>query len=292
MSDAVSGGTSPSNAEQAEFWEDRASSWLDAEEQTERVIGSFGHEAIDLLAPRPGERILDVGCGSGPTTVRLAELVGPDGSVVGVDISAAMIEAARARAAASGLGNVELRVADAQVDDLGDATFDAAFSRFGVMFFADPPAAFANVLRALRPGGRIAFVAWQALTANEWMFVPGAAAVSVTGVIPPMPAPGEPGPFSMADEGVAASILEAAGFVDIVVAGHDDVVRVPESELETMVELAVGLGPVQRSLDGVDDEETIGRIIGAVREAIMGKIVDGEVRMAAATWLVTARRPG
>ena len=292
MSDAVTGDARGGNAAQADFWEERAPSWLEAEQHTEMVSGHLGAVALDALAPRPGERVLDIGCGSGPTTIDLARRVDPDGSVLGVDISATMIEAARKRAEAAGVRNVDFRRADAQVDDLGDAVFDAAFSRFGVVFFADPPVAFANVLRALRPGGRLAFVCWQELTSNEWMFIPGAAAVSVTGVIPPMPAPGEPGPFSLADEGAARSILELAGFVDVTVEPVDDMVVLPADQIDSLVRLAISVGPVRMALQGTDDEATGGRIVEAVRKAIEDRIEDGEVRLGASTWVVTARRPG
>jgi SAM-dependent methyltransferase len=279
------------NREQAEFWEDRAASWIAGETHSEMVNGRFGQRAMERLEAFPGERILDIGCGSGPTAVELARRVAPEGSVLGVDIAETMIQAAKARAEAEGIGNIEFRVADAQVDDLGDAAFDAAFSRFGVMFFSDPAVAFANILRSLRPGGRLAFACWQDLVANEWMFVPGAAVVSVTGVVPPMPAPGEPGPFSLAPEGRAESLLATAGFTEIVVEPCVETLAFPENEMDAFIDMSSKLGPVHQALKDADDGER-SRVLSAVRTALEDKVVDGELRLGASTWVITALRPG
>jgi len=170
----------------------------------------------------PGQKVVDLGCGSGTTTLELAARVGPGGEVAGVDISAEMLARGRERAARAGTGNIEFVHADVQVHDLGEARFDAAYLRFGVMFFADPAAAFANVRRALRPGAALSFVCWQSVFDNEWMLIPGAAVASVTGSLPPMPGPGEPGPFSLADPGRVRAVLEAAGFGSVAVEPHGD----------------------------------------------------------------------
>ncbi|TFG97014.1 MAG: class I SAM-dependent methyltransferase, partial [Myxococcales bacterium] len=132
-------------------------------------IAPLGVAAMEQARPAPGESVLDIGCGCGQTSVQLKERVGPKGSVLGVDISTPMLERARARAA--GLPNLRFTNADAQTHSF-DERFDLAFSRFGVMFFADPVAAFANVHRALRPGGRVAVVCWQGIDRNPWLLVP------------------------------------------------------------------------------------------------------------------------
>src|SRR4051794_39838728 len=126
------------NEEQAEYWEERTPSWIEVEDWTGLVSGPFGALTIDALHPEPGWRVLDVGCGTGPTTVALAGRVAPGGSVLGVDIAPSMIDAARARADREGAGNAEFRVGDAQSDDFGTGAYDAVFSQLGVMFFADP----------------------------------------------------------------------------------------------------------------------------------------------------------
>jgi SAM-dependent methyltransferase len=209
------------NVEQAEFWSQLAPTWLEFEDQLERVGGPPGELAMARLELLPGQRVLDPGCGSGRTTLELAARVGPGGEVVGVDISAGMLARARERAARSGTGNVEFVYADVQVHESGEARFDAAYSRFGVMFFVDPVAAFANIRKALWPGAVLSFVCWQSVFDNEWMLIPGAAVAGVTGSLPPMPGPDEPGPFSLADPGRVHAVLVAAGFGSVTVAPHD-----------------------------------------------------------------------
>jgi SAM-dependent methyltransferase len=205
------------NTGQAEFWSELAPTWLAPEDQLEEVGGPPGTLAMDRLGLLPGQRVVDLGCGPGRTTLELAARVGPGGQAVGVDISAEMLAGGRERAARLGAGNVEFVHADAQMHDFGQARFDAAYSRFGVMFFSDPVAAFANVRRALRPGAALSFVCWQGVVDNEWMLIPGAAAAEVTGTLPPMPGPDEPGPFSLADPARVRAVLGAAGFGSIAV---------------------------------------------------------------------------
>jgi len=137
------------NIEQAEFWSQVAPTWLEQEEQLEMAAGLPGQQAMDRLKLLPGQRVLDLGCGSGRTTLELASAVGPSGRVVGLDIAAEMLTRAQKRAAQAGAGNIKFLHADVQVHDFGTDRFDAAYSRFGVMFFADPAAAFGNVLRML-----------------------------------------------------------------------------------------------------------------------------------------------
>ncbi|HET7524158.1 MAG TPA: class I SAM-dependent methyltransferase, partial [Acidimicrobiales bacterium] len=140
------------NTEQAEYWESRASSWMSLESHHEQVIGEAGRMAMDRLDPQPGQIVVDLGCGTGQTTLELARRVLPGGRAVGFDISAPLLERAREHAAGAGVDNVELQHADVQSSDIGTARFDGAFSRFGVMFFADPVAAFSNIHGALKPG--------------------------------------------------------------------------------------------------------------------------------------------
>jgi SAM-dependent methyltransferase len=162
----------------------------------------------------PGQSVLDVGCGCGQTLLQLADLVGPSGRVVGVDISPPMLARARERAAAR--PEISLVEADAQSYPLPPASFDAVYSRFGVMFFEDPRAAFANLSAALRPGGRLAFVCWQAIERNPWAAIPLAAVQRLQPTATPRAPPaGPPGPFSFADPDHVRAILSAAGFASI-----------------------------------------------------------------------------
>jgi len=274
------------NNEQAEFWSQLAPTWLENEDRIEQVGALPGELAMDRLGVAPGQRVVDLGCGSGRTTLELAARVGPSGNVVGVDISAEML--ARGRERAAGLGNVEFVHADVQVYDLGEARFDAAYSRFGVMFFADPVAAFANVRRALRPGGVLSFVCWQGVFDNEWMLVPGAAVAGVTGSLPPMPGPDEPGPFALADPGRVHAVLGAAGFGSVEVVPHADQVVISEDGISEAVTASVQVGGVREALREADDQ-TRQRALAAIDEALRARLQAGEVRLSRGVLLVTGR---
>lgn len=275
------------NTEQAEFWASRAPSWISLESHHDQIIGEAGLLAMDRLEPEPGQHIVDLGCGTGQTTVELARRVGPDGSVVGFDIATAMLERARENAAAAGVGNVSFEHADVQSSDIGNGRFDGAFSRFGVMFFADPVRAFTNVKRALKPGGRLSFACWQAVTSNEWMLLPGMAAVSVLGAMPEMPAPDAPGPFSLADPDRTRKILESAGFHGVDIAAKEDMMSTPEERIPTFVDSALRVGAVQRMLQDADPD-TFERVRSAIDDAVRSKMQDGQVLLSRAIFLVRA----
>lgn len=275
------------NTEQAEFWESRAPSWMSLESHHERVIGEAGRLAMDRLEPHPGQIVVDLGCGTGQTTVELARRVLPGGRAVGFDISAALLERARENAAGAGVDNVELQHADVQSSDIGTARFDGGFSRFGVMFFADPVAAFGNVQGALKPGGVLSFACWQAVTSNEWMLVPAMAAVSVLGTLPEMPGPDAPGPFSLADADRTRKILESAGFHDVDIAGHSDTMRMPEETVASWAESTMKVGAVQRMLED-KDAETAERVRVAINEELSSRVRDGELALSRAYFLVRA----
>jgi SAM-dependent methyltransferase len=272
------------NIEQAEFWSQLAPVWLDLEDRLEEVGGPPGQLAVDRLDLLPGQRVVDLGCGSGRTTLELASRVGPDGEVLGVDIAAEML--ARGRERAAGAGNIEFLHADVQVHDLGQARFDAAYSRFGVMFFTDPVAAFANVRTALRPGGMLSFVCWQGVFDNEWMLVPGAAVASVTGSLPPMPGPDEPGPFSLADPDRVRAVLDAAGFESLAIEPHADHVVISEARIPEVALTSIRVGGVREALREADDQ-TRERALAAIEEALRARLQDGEVRVSRGVLLVT-----
>jgi len=276
------------NIEQAEFWEQRAPEWLELESRLEQVGGLPGELAMDRLDLRPGQRVVDLGCGGGRTTLELAARVGPGGEVVGVDISAGMLAAGRERAARLGTGNVEFVHADVQVHDLGGARFDAAYSRFGVMFFTDPVAAFANVRRALRRGAALSFACWQSVFDNEWMLIPGAAVAAVTGSLPPMPGPGEPGPFSLADPDRVRAVLGAAGFGSVVVTPHADQIVISEAGIPEAASASVRTGAAREALRDAD-EQTRERALAAIEEALRARLQDGQVRASRGVLLVTGR---
>lgn len=275
------------NEEQSQFWQELAPGWLASVVHTELVSGPFGVAAMEALHLVPGQRVLDVGCGDGSTTLELARRVAPGGDAVGIDIAPAMLDAARRSAEVQGVDNASFVVADAQTESLGESRFDAAFSRFGVMFFADPVAAFANIRASVRRGGVLAFACWDNLFANEWMFLPGSAVVQVTGSLPPMPGPEAPGPFSLADPDRVTAVLGDAGFSNVTVTAHTQPIEVPEAEVESIVSLSSRVGPVREALRNADADITA-RITDAVRAALMARVEHGQLRMSAAALIVRA----
>lgn len=274
------------NTEQAEFWSELAPTWVELDQRLERVGGPPAQRALAKLELRPGQRVIDIGCGSGLSTVELAARVAPDGSALGVDIAEGMLEGARRRIAEQGVANAEFLCADVQVHDLGEATFDAAFSRFGVMFFKDPVAAFANVRRALRPGGQLVFVCWQTVFDNEWMLVPGMAAMGVLGAMP-LPGPDEPGPFSLADPERIRSVLGSADFSSIEVEPHNDVVVYAEDAVPEQVDVSMKVGATREALREAPADKA-DEVRGAIEAAFREKVEGGELRLSRGVNVVRA----
>ncbi|MGE0422645.1 MAG: class I SAM-dependent methyltransferase, partial [Reyranellaceae bacterium] len=181
------------NTHQGANWNGQSGGrWLAHQARLDARLAVFGQAAIEAAAPAAGERVLDVGCGAGASSLALAARVGAGGHVLGVDISEPLI--ARARALAPRDTTALFRVADASSAELPEAAFDILFSRFGVMFFGDPTGAFAHMRRALQPGGRVAFVCWRGAAENDWVRLPMGA---IKGIVPPTapPDPEAPGPF-------------------------------------------------------------------------------------------------
>ena len=272
-----------------EFWDQRAEAWVRRADSLDSLSDAYGIPAMDALGIEPGERILEIGCGPGATAIKLADRVGPSGEIVAVDISPAMIAAAIRRATASGVTNVRFEAADAQTGDLG-GPFDAAYSRFGVMFFVDPPAAFANIGRALRAGGRFACAVWSPLADNPWMFVPTLAAGPVLGAELSIPGPGEPGPFSLADAEHVRTLLDGAGFVDVTIDPVAGSRLVTDATADDDIRMLFEVGPLGAAFAGADEAQR-GAAIDAVRAAIEPFREDGGWRLPGSALKVTARRP-
>lgn len=207
--------TAPENADQARSWNEAVGlKWTRHQQKLDRLMSEVRDALLARAAARPGERVLDVGCGSGETTMAFARAVGPDGTATGADISDTLLALARQRSKEMGAdtGHVSFLNADVQIYPFADASFDLVASRFGVMFFADPRAAFANLTRATRPGGRIHFAAWAPPADNPWFSQAAAAAVAQLGQ-PAPDVPGAPGPFAFADSARVLGLLSDAGFV-------------------------------------------------------------------------------
>lgn len=273
------------NAAQIEHWNAEAGQvWATFQEQIDRTIEPFGRVGMAALAPKPGERVIDIGCGCGQTTVELATRVGASGAVTGVDISAPMLAVARGRAIPDGAARPEFRQIDAQTGDLGGSAFDAMFSRFGVMFFSEPAAAFANIRKALRASGRLAFVCWRPLAENDWMRVPMEAARPL---LPPMPPadPTAPGPFAFADPDRLRKLLGEGGFKGVTIDRFDDAIGGPD--VDRTLDLSLRMGPLGRAL-----REHPGRapeVTEAVRRVLSDRATPSGVRLAAAIWVVRAQ---
>ncbi|WP_337188688.1 methyltransferase domain-containing protein [Phenylobacterium sp.] len=274
------------NAQQTAYWNEQAGpTWAAMQSPMDRQLEPLGRRVMAALALQPGERILDVGCGAGATTLALADAVAPGGSVLGVDISTPLLDVARGRSA--GRPEVAFLQADAQTHPLEAAGFDAVFSRFGVMFFADPPRAFANLRRALRPGGRLGFVCWRAPAENPAFTLPMA---SVQHLLPPPqpPEPGAPGPFAFADPQRVRSILDSAGFADAAIAPHDE--KIGAGDLDASLEVALKIGVLGGALR--ERPEMREAVVDAVRAALAAHEGPKGVKLDSATWIVTARNPG
>ena len=272
-----------------DFWDRRADAWERRADALNSFSDAYGIAAMDALDVKPGERVLDLGCGPGTTAIELANRVAPDGEVVGLDISPAMVAAAERRAAAAGVTNVRFAAVNAQTGNLGDE-FDAAYSRFGVMFFTDPFAAFANIGRSLRAGGRLACAVWGPITDNPWMFVPTMGAGPVLKAEMTIPGPNEPGPFSLADSDHVRKILNDSGFVDIAVDPVDSSRLISAASADTDVRTLLEVGPLGDAYEKAD-ESMRQEAVDAVLAAIEPYRAEDGWRLPGAARTVTARRP-
>lgn len=272
------------NAEMDELWNGPASrAWVDTPDRYDRTLEGFLPVVLEAAALEPGDRVLDVGCGSGALARAAYDRVSPGGAVTGVDISAPLVSLARELSP-----GVEVVQADAQVHDLGTGAFDVLVSRFGVMFFDDPVAAFANLRRAMRPDGRMAFVAWQSAPSNAWVMTAIGALIEHV-PMPELPAPGAPGPFAFADADRVRSLLTDAGWravevepveTSILVGGPGDV----DSVLAFYEQ-----DPIGQMLMSKADEAQRAAAHASLRQVIEERIASDGLRLGAAVWLVTAR---
>ncbi|MGH3187243.1 MAG: class I SAM-dependent methyltransferase [Streptosporangiaceae bacterium] len=277
------------NTAQAQQWNsgEDAAHWVNNQARYDRMNEPFTALILEAAALRPGSRVLDVGCGCGGTTIAAARLVAP-GQAVGVDLSGPMLARAQARAEAAGLGNAAFEQGDAQVHPLGPDRFDAVISRFGIMFFADPAAAFANIRSATRPGGRLVFTCWQPLAANQWLLV------SRTALLEHVPAPAGfgsadgPGMFAFADPDRVGEMLTAAGWRDIeITSEHVSVLYAGGGSVEDAAEF-LRTGSMGRMMLAGADADTVDNAIASVRTAL-APYADAEgVHLGTAVWLVRA----
>jgi SAM-dependent methyltransferase len=255
-------------------------------------LGQHGEKALSLFPLRPGERVLDIGCGFGDTTQRIAGLVAPDGEAVGVDAAARFIETARREADEAAVANARFEVVDVEVDELG-GPYDRAFSRFGTMFFANPVAALGNVRQSLVPGAPLVMVVWRRRIDNEWLY---RAQTIVEGIVSRPEEYDEPtcgpGPFAMADANTTSDILHHAGYADIafhrcdlpILIGHD---------VDEAIDLVTALGPAGEILRLAGDRAAHlhDQVRAALREGMAEFAGPDGVCAPASTWIVSATVP-
>jgi SAM-dependent methyltransferase len=255
-------------------------------------LGAHGEMALSLAPPAMGERVLDIGCGFGDTTQRLAGLVGEDGEAVGVDVSQRFIEAARREAEEAGVANVRFAVADVQLDPLG-GPYDMAFSRFGTMFFASPVAALRNVRSSLEPGGRLLSVVWRRREDNAWLYRAQTIVESIVSRPEEYDEPTcGPGPFSMSGADTTTDILVQAGWEDIslrrcdlpLLMGHD---------VDEAIDIVMELGPAGEILRLWGDRmaHRHEEVRDALREGLSELVTPDGVYGTASTWIVSAVVP-
>ena len=274
---------------EAEFWAgDMGREWARQVEALDRQLAPAGAAGLAALAARPGEHILDLGCGAGATTVEICKAVGPGGKVTGADISPDQIAAARARPGTEG---AEFIVGNAQTWPFKEAVYDALFSRFGCMFFEDPPIAFSNLHRALKPGARAVMTVWRDLSMNAWAAVPARIGVETLGPAEPVP-PGTPGPFAWADPMVFRPILEGSGFSAVEWNETPLELQVGESgdagPVDRACAMLLRIGPLARRLKGLP-HETRDMVKARLAPALEPYVRDGWVRMPGLIWVVRAR---
>jgi len=276
------------NAQQRAYWNDIAGpKWVQLDALINDQIEALGLEAIARAAPHAGEAVLDIGCGCGHSSLELARQVGEAGRVVGVDVSRPMLDLARSRA--GDFSQLRFEQADAQTHPFEAEAFDLLFSRFGVMFFEDPLAAFQNLFDALRPGGRFVFVCWQEIAKNPWMAVPGAAAMQHLEAVAP-PDPTAPGPFAFADAARVLAMLSSAGFEDVRHEAHGSQVTVGRGlGGEQILEFLVQMGPAGAAMREAEPEVQE-RIRTSVAEAVAPLLTEEGMVADAATWMVQAAK--
>lgn len=274
----------PSNAGQLQAWDgDEGRFWAAHAAQFEKAVAAYDRHFLEAAAIEAGDRVLDIGCGTGATT-RDAARRAAGGWALGVDLSSRMIEVARETAGRQDVHNARFERADAQVHPFADEAFDVAISRTGAMFFGDPAAAFTNIARALRPRGRLVLLVWQSFPRNEWI-------VGITGALAagralPPPPPEVPGPFSLSDPDRVRALLLGAGFTDPRVAALEEPIHFGADADTAHRFLSDFTGWM---LEGLDDEGRA-RARRALRSTVEHHDTGHGVTFGSAAWLVTARR--
>jgi SAM-dependent methyltransferase len=275
------------NADQIAYWNGPGGQrWAARQASQDIVLAPVADALIDRADVKPGERIVDVGCGAGATTVAFAQKVGPSGHVMGIDISGPMLARARENLPA-GL-SAEFVLADATIYPFEPARFDLLASRFGVMFFADPARSFANLHKAMRPSGRLAFACWREPRENPFFMAPLQAVYKHAPRLP-QPGPEDPGPFAFASEARVQRVLGEAGFSGIKMEPVDLSLDIAVGRgVDVAVQSALEIGPAARAL-AEQPPEVVAAAKDSIREALMPFVRGQAVPLPASIWIVTAK---
>jgi ubiquinone/menaquinone biosynthesis C-methylase UbiE len=276
------------NSEMQKYWnEEGGNKWAENIDAVESVLIPMSDKLLEQVAAKSGDLVMDVGCGGGITSIKLAEQVGESGKVLAIDVSEQIIAIGKSRGAA--ISNLDFHLGDAATVNLGDAEFDLITSRFGVMFFDDPIAAFSNMHRALKTSGRLVFLCWRTIEENPWLGEPAAAAFEI---LPPpadadMPDPTSPGPFSLGNPEHLKNILESAGFNNIDLQSVD--MNMPMGHMDDAVPFLMKLGPAADAVKEATDEEKAAVAV-AIRKIMEKYDTSNGVCAPSATWIVKASK--
>ncbi len=277
------------NAEQRNFWDQLAGpKWVRLGDGMDRLLAPILETVLDVANLKQGDRVLDIGCGGGTSTLAAAHSVGPDGHAMGADISETLLRLARDRAQAADVSNAAFQLCDAETHEFETNSFDAMISRFGVMFFGDPAAAFANMATGLRPGARITFAAWGQIPNNPYFTLPAAVARKHFGAAPPKTDPDDPGPFAFRDPARVLGILNDAGLSNAQVDVRE-IALTPPDGVAGLGALCAEIGPVERAFQHFDASQADRKAVNAaVVEAFSVFEKDGVLQVPAEINIVTA----
>jgi len=280
------------NSDEIEYWNSAAGQiWTDSNRLLDHMFEPLADLAIARAALQPGERVLDIGCGCGTTTLLVAERVAPGGTITALDVSTLMLAKARERAK-SALVPIQIINADAEIHDFAPSSFDVVFSQLGVMFFTNPNTAFANFHRALKPGGRVVFVCWSDPDVNPWLMLPVESVLHFAPEgfeLPNADAPASP--FSFAPQEKVETMLADAGFTDVRHEAHSINIRMGEGDLDDCVDLAFKVvSPIRGILSQASDSDATA-VVDAVRAALAPYHTGNRIELAGSVWVVSARRP-
>ena len=278
------------NKNQKDFWSGKGGDiWVERQNAMDTMLSPLGEAALNKLNFNEKENVLDIGCGCGHTTLNIAERIGPSGNVTGLDISEPMLKRAKESAVEMSLTNTSFKCVDVQTEDLGEAIYSTAFSRFGVMFFEDSIAAFKNINKSLISGGCLSFVCWQSPEVNPWqsLFIQEIKKFLEL----PSPPPRSPGPFAFMESEYVSSILEESKFQDITIEGYETEVNMFSGRsLSDSVKDYISINPVVTQMLKESSENQIAEIVNSGIEAFSPYYSEKGLIFPSATWLVTARK--